>query len=40
MIEDKNNRLSKLLIKSKDLMVEDSAQWIGQILPDVPTFID
>jgi len=32
--------LSSLLISNKNLDIEDSLQWIGNILPDVPSYID
>ena len=32
--------LSSLRISNKNLDIEDSLQWIGNILPDVPSYID
>ena len=32
--------MSSLQISNKNLDIEDSLQWIGNILPDVPSYID
>ena len=32
--------LSVLTVKNKSLDIEESLQWIQNILPDVPTYID
>ena len=32
--------LSRLCVKNQNLDIEDSLQWIQNILPDVPSYID
>ena len=37
---DKEMLLNKMVIKAKNLDLEDSLMWMQNILPDVPSFVD